>query len=237
MWIIYPKIIFACAWLADLSPNCSTLSVLLNFKNTSHRFYNNQWPSILINSNKIFDSLRCFKGIRCNKLEIDFNIGGCWLGHLDFVTHPDINPVQQSLTLVNRREPVFFKGNRHQLFCHISFSKEEQFSTKFFEESFFCVPNYIIISLQVTSPRTMKTTSLTRIYSNCLQSFIRSSTLASGIPVYRPGSSCFSSTPCWFTQKILAIKLNTRGKASWAQVHPGTGSSYLCPGHRPGHKS
>ena len=81
MWIIYPKIIFACAWLADLSPNCSTLSVLLNFKNTSHRFYNNQWPSILINSNKIFNVLLCFKGIRCNKLEIDFNIGGnrLWL--------------------------------------------------------------------------------------------------------------------------------------------------------------
>ena len=70
---------------------------------------------------------------------------------------------------MNRREPVFLKGNSHQLFCHISFSKEEQFSSKFFEESFFCVPNYIIISLQVTSPRTMKTTSLT---SNCLQSFI-----------------------------------------------------------------
>ena len=168
MWIIYPKIILACAWLADLSPNCSTLSVLLNFKNTSHRFYNNQWPSILINSNKIFDFLLCFKGI----LEIDFNIGGRWLGPLDLVTHPVINPVQQSLTFVNRREPVFSKGNSHQLFCHISFSKDEQFSSKFFEESFFCVPNYIIISLQVTSPRTMKTTSLTRIYSNCLQSFI-----------------------------------------------------------------
>ena len=169
MWIIYPKIIFACVWLADLSPNCSTLSVLLNFKNTSHRFYNNQWPSILINSNKIFEFLLCFKGIQCNKLEIDFNIGGRRLGPLDLVTHPDTNPVQQSLTFVNRREPVFSKGNSHQLFCHISFSKEEQFSSKFFEESFFCVPNYIIISLQVTSPRTMKTTSLT---SNCLQSFI-----------------------------------------------------------------
>ena len=70
------------------------------------------------------------------------------------------------------REPVFSKGIIHQLFCHTSFSKEEQFSSKFFEESFFYVPNYIIISLQVTSPRTMKTTSLTRIYSNCLQSFI-----------------------------------------------------------------
>ena len=113
-----------------------------------------------------------FKGIRCNKLETYFNIGGGRLGHFDLVTHPDMNPVQPSLTLVNRREPVFSKGNCHQLFCHISFSKEEQFSSKFFEESFFCVPNYIIISLQVTSPRTMKTTSLTRIYSNCLQSFI-----------------------------------------------------------------
>ena len=55
------------------------------------------------------------------------------------------------------------------MFCYISFSNDEQFSSKFFEESLFCVPNYIIISLQVTSPRTMKTTSLT---SNCLQSFI-----------------------------------------------------------------
>ena len=123
-------------------------------------------------ANEIFDFLLCFKGIRCNKLEIDFNTGGRRLGPFDLVTHPDINPVQQSLTLVNRRETVFSKGNIHQLFCHISFSKEEQFSSKFFEESFFCVPNYIIISLQVTSPRTMKTTSLTRIYSNCLQSFI-----------------------------------------------------------------
>ena len=123
-------------------------------------------------ANKIFDFLLCFKGIRCNKLEIDFNIAGRWLGHLDLVTHPDMNPVQPSLTLVNRREPVFSKGNSHQVFCYISFSNDEQFSSKFFEESFFCVPNYISISLQVTSPRTMKTTSLTRIYSKCLQSFI-----------------------------------------------------------------
>ena len=137
MWIIYPKIKFACAWLADLSPNCSTLLVLLNFKNTSHRFYNNQWPRILINSNKSFDVLLCFKGIRCNKLEIDFNIGGSWLGPLDLVTHPDINPVQQSLTFVNRREPVFSKGIIHQLFCHTSFSKEKQFSSKFSKKVFF----------------------------------------------------------------------------------------------------
>ena len=27
MWIIYPKITFACAWLHDLPPSCSTLSV------------------------------------------------------------------------------------------------------------------------------------------------------------------------------------------------------------------
>ena len=123
-------------------------------------------------ANKSFDFLLCFKGIRCNKLEIDFNIGGGRLGHLDLVTHPDMNPVQPSLTLVNRPEPVFSKGNSHQVFCYISFSNDEQFSSKFFEESFFCVPNYIIISLQVTSPRTMKTTSLTIIYSNCLKSFI-----------------------------------------------------------------
>ena len=123
-------------------------------------------------ANKIFDFLLCFKGIRCNKLEIHFNIGGGRLGQLDLVTHPDINPIQQSLTLVIRREPVFSKGNSHQVFCYISFSNDEQFSSKFFEESFFCVPNYISISLQVTSPRTMKTTSLTRIYSKCLQSFI-----------------------------------------------------------------
>ena len=66
--------------------------------------------------NKIFNFLLCFKGIRCNKLEIDFNIGGTRLGHLDLVTHPDMNPVQQSLTLVNRQEPVFSKGNSHQVF-------------------------------------------------------------------------------------------------------------------------
>ena len=34
--------IFACAWLADLSPSRSTLSVLFNFKNTSIRFYKYQ---------------------------------------------------------------------------------------------------------------------------------------------------------------------------------------------------
>ena len=149
-------------------------------------------------ANKIFDFLLCFKGIRCNKLEIDFNIGGSRLGPLDLVTHPDMNPVQQSLTLVNRRETVFSKGNSHQVFCYISFSNGEQFSSKFFEECFFCVPNYIIISLQVTYPRTMKTTSLTRMYSiaTVCSPLSRSSTSASGIPVYRPGSSCFSSTPC-----------------------------------------
>ena len=53
-----------------------------------------------------------------------------------------MNPVQQSLTLVNRREPVFSKGNSHQVFRYTSFSNDEQFSSKFFEESFFCVPNY-----------------------------------------------------------------------------------------------
>ena len=47
---------------------------------------------------------------------------------------------------VNRHERVFSKGNSYQVFCYISFSKDEQFSSKFFEESFFCVPNYIIIS-------------------------------------------------------------------------------------------
>ena len=136
--------------------------------------------------NKNFNFLLCFKGIRCNKLEIDFNIGGRGLGHLDLVTHPDVNPVQQSLTLVNRREPVFSKGNSHQVF--VIYQMMNNFSSKFFEESFFGVPNYIIISLQGTSPRTMKTT-----ISSPLS---RSSTSASGIPVYRPGSSCFSSTPC-----------------------------------------
>ena len=86
---------------------------------------------------KIFDFLLCFKGIRCNKLEIDFNIGDRWLGHLDLVTHPGINRVQQSLTLVIRREPAFSKGNSHPVFCYISFSKDKQFRSKFFEESFF----------------------------------------------------------------------------------------------------
>ena len=75
-----------------------------------------------------------------------------------------MNPVQQSLTLVNRREPVFSKGNSNQVFSYTSFSKDEKFSSmffeeslvfsytsfskdekfssKFFEESFSCVPNY-----------------------------------------------------------------------------------------------
>ena len=70
------------------------------------------------------------------------NIGGRWLGHLHLVTHPDTNPVQQSLTLVNRREPVFSKGNNHQMFCYISFSNDEQFSSKFFDKSFFRSKSY-----------------------------------------------------------------------------------------------
>ena len=52
------------------------------------------------------------------------------------------------------------------------FQRMNNLAASFSKKIFFCVPNYIIISLQVTSPRTMKTTSLTRIYSNCLQSFI-----------------------------------------------------------------
>ena len=43
MWTIYLKIIFACAWVADLSPSSSTF-VLLNFKDTSIRIYKCQWP-------------------------------------------------------------------------------------------------------------------------------------------------------------------------------------------------
>ena len=73
---------------------------------------------------KFFDFLLCFKGIWFKKIKIDLNIGGRWLGHLDLVTHPDINPIQQSLTLVIRREPVFSKGNSYQVFCYISFSKD-----------------------------------------------------------------------------------------------------------------
>jgi len=47
------------------------------------------------------------------------------------------------------------------VFCYIS-SKDEQFSSNLFEKSFFALQiKYIIISLHVTSPRTMKTTSLT----------------------------------------------------------------------------
>ena len=42
MGILYSEIIFAYASLADLSPSCSNLSVLLNFKKTSIRFYKYQ---------------------------------------------------------------------------------------------------------------------------------------------------------------------------------------------------
>ena len=48
------------------------------------------------------------------------------------------------------------------MFCYISHSKDKQFSNKFFEK-FFCLANYIIIFLQVTFPRTMKTATLTSI--------------------------------------------------------------------------
>ena len=51
---------------------------------------------------KIFDFLLCFKGFRFNKLEISISKA------TDLVTHPDINPVQQGLISVNKREPVFF---------------------------------------------------------------------------------------------------------------------------------
>ena len=50
---------------------------------------------------KLFDFLLCFKGLRFNKLEISISEA------VNLVTHPDINPVQQGLTSVNRREPVF----------------------------------------------------------------------------------------------------------------------------------
>ena len=47
------------------------------------------------------DFLLCFKGLRFNNLEISISEA------VDLVTHPDINPVQQGLTSVNRQEPVF----------------------------------------------------------------------------------------------------------------------------------
>ena len=140
--------------------------------------YINKFKDIV---NKIFNFLLCFKGIRCNKLEIEFNIGGRWLGHLDLVTHPE--PRSNELNFGEQTGAVFSKGNSYQVFRYISFSNDEQFSSKFFEESFFCVPNYIIISLQVTSPRTMKTTSLTRIYSNYLQSFIPTKQTTEQLPI------------------------------------------------------
>ena len=84
--------------------------------------------------------------------------------------HPSrYEPPSTELNFGDQTGTGVFQRKQHQVFCDISFSKDEQFSTKFFEESCFCVPNYIIISLQVTSPQPMKTTSLT---SNCLQSFI-----------------------------------------------------------------
>ena len=92
-----------------------------------------------------------------------------WLGF----GHPSrYQPRSTGLNFAEQTGTGVFPREQSLMFCYISFSKDEQFSSNFFEESFFCVPNYINISLQVTSPRTMKTTSLTRIYSNCLQSFI-----------------------------------------------------------------
>ena len=65
-------------------------------------FINISDHSILINSNILQrKSLPCFKGFRFNKLEISISEA------VDLVIHPDINPVQQGLTSVNRREPVF----------------------------------------------------------------------------------------------------------------------------------
>ena len=136
------------------------------------------------------------------------------------------------------RETMRFKGNKTNWFskgavikCFVvyPFQRMDNLAASFSKKVFFCVPNYIIISPQVTSPRTIKTTSLTRIYiATVCCPWSRSSTSVSGIPVYRSGSSCFSNAPCWFTQKISAIfyiwwaiKLNTAAKAPWAQVHPG----------------
>ena len=56
---------------------------------------------------------------------MDLNIGGRRLGPLDLVTHPDTNPIEQSLTLVIRREPVFSKGNSYQVFCYIQGGAED----------------------------------------------------------------------------------------------------------------
>ena len=72
-----------------------------------------------------------------NKLEIDFKFGGRWLGHLDLVTHPDMNPVQQSLTLVNRREPVFSKGTVIKRFVVYPFQRMNNLAASFSKKVFF----------------------------------------------------------------------------------------------------
>ena len=51
MWIIYPKIIFACAWLADLSPNCSLYRSCWTSRIHLIDFINISDHSIIINSN------------------------------------------------------------------------------------------------------------------------------------------------------------------------------------------
>ena len=67
---------------------------------------------------------------------------------------------------------VFPEGTVMKCFVIYPFRRMNNLAASFSKKVFFCVPNYIIISSQVTSPRTMKTTSLTRIYSNLLQSLI-----------------------------------------------------------------
>ena len=58
------------------------------------------------------------------------------------------------------------------MLCYGSYSNDKQISSMFFKENLFCFTNYINIFFEVTFLGTMKTTSLTRIYSNCLLSLI-----------------------------------------------------------------
>ena len=49
-------------------------------------------------------------------VEVEEVIDIQWVQHrksIQMVTHPDINPIQQGLTSVNRREPVFPFGASH----------------------------------------------------------------------------------------------------------------------------
>jgi len=99
-----------------------------------------------------------------------------------------------------------------------------------FWRNFFSFTNYIIISLQVTSPRTMKTTSLTGIYSNCLLSlfleFQVSQSTYQDLVAFQVHPADLPRRFLW--NLMTTIKITQQPKPLGHLFTLGTGSSLIC---------